>query len=94
MAYVYDAQEKGYRLVCEGCGQRSPVVSLEEKSVRGIEAWYCTAAACEQACLARDRRLLKRGLVERGMSPTQAESEVARLRWDLMPDGKRADQNL
>jgi len=91
MAYVYDAQEKGYRLVCEGCSHQSPMVSLEEKAVKGIEAWYCTAAACERARLARDRELLKQSLIERGMSPTQAETEVAKLRWDLMPDGERVD---
>jgi len=91
MAYTYDAQERGYRLVCEDCGRQSAIVSLEEKSVKGIEAWFCTDAACERACLARDRLLLQQGLVERGMNPTQAETEVAKLRWDLMPDGEQVD---
>jgi len=88
MAYTYDAQEKGYRLVCEGCGHRSAVVSLDEKAVQGLE-WYCSDLQCKRSYLAKQRERFQQGVVERGMSPTQAELEIAKLRWDLMPDGER-----
>ena len=90
MAYAYDEQEKGYRLVCEGCDHQSAVVSLEEKSVQGIE-WYCSNLQCKRSYLAKQRERFKAGLIERGIDRNEAEARIAGLRWDLMPDGERVD---
>ena len=85
MSYVYDEQEKGYRLVCGGCGQQSPVMSLEEKAIQGVE-WWCSDLSCEQIYLAHQRARFKFELVKKGMTPDRAETEIVKLRWDMMPD--------
>lgn len=88
MSYIYNEQEKGYHLVCEGCGCRSSVVSLEERSVRVME-WYCNLIPCGRVYLARQRERFKERLIDKGMTRDGAEVCAMSLRWDLMPNGEQ-----